>query len=69
MLRSVGGALVPLSAANAMSSSSIDAYLEGKMLQEVSCAVGSVRFRARPSINPNTDRRRLRPRRVLSSNL
>jgi hypothetical protein len=31
----------------------IESYLEGKMFQEVSCAIGLVRFRARPSINPH----------------
>ncbi len=47
----------------------IELYLEGKMFQEVSCAIGLVRFRSRSSINPHPDSRRLCPWRVLRSNL
>jgi hypothetical protein len=47
----------------------IESYLEGKMLQEVSRAVGLVCFRPRSSINPHPDSRRLCPWRVLRSNL
>jgi hypothetical protein len=47
----------------------IESYLEGKMFQEVSCAIGLVRFRSRSSVNPYPDRRRLCPWRVLRGNL
>jgi hypothetical protein len=47
----------------------IESYLEGKMFQEVSCAIGLVRFRSRSSVNPHPDSRRLCPWRVLRSNL
>ena len=47
----------------------IESYLEGKMFQEVSGAIGLVCFRPRSSINPHPNSRRLCPWRVLRSNL
>lgn len=39
-------------------------YLESKMLQEVCCAIGLVRFCPTPGIDPNTYSRRLSPWRM-----
>lgn len=44
-------------------------YLECKMLQEVCCAIGLVRFCPRSGIDPNTNSRSLCPWRVLGGNL
>ena len=44
-------------------------YFEGKMLEEVCGAIGLVCLCSTPSINPYTNGRGLRPRRVFGSNL
>ena len=44
-------------------------YLEGKVLQEMCGAIGLVRLRATSGIDPHTNCRGLRPRRVLGSDL
>lgn len=44
-------------------------YLEGKVLEEMCGAIGLVCFCSASSINPDADRRRLRPRRVFGSDL
>lgn len=44
-------------------------YLESKVLEEMCGAIGLVCFCSASSINPDTDRRRLRPRRVFGSDL
>jgi hypothetical protein len=69
LLRSVACALNPWLALTSPLCRSIELYLEGKMFQEVSGAIGLVCFRPRSSINPHTDRRRLGPWRMLCSNL
>jgi hypothetical protein len=47
----------------------IEANLEGKMFQEVSCAIRLIRLCPRSSINPHTHSRSLSPWRMLCSNL
>jgi len=69
LLCSVAGSLNPSSIPSSTPYEPIELYLEGKMFQEVSCSIGPVRFRSRSSINPHTNSRRLRPWRVLRSNL
>jgi hypothetical protein len=69
LLGSVAGTLNPSLMLDYTSCEPIESYLEGKMFQEVSCAIGPVCFRSRSSINPYTDSRRLCPWRVLRSNL
>jgi hypothetical protein len=69
LLCSVAGALNASSMPISTPYEPIELYLEGKMFQEVSCAIGLVRFRSRSSINPHPDSRRLCPWRVLRSNL
>ena len=69
LLCSVAGTLKALLMPICGSCVLIESYLEGKMFQEVSCAIGLVRFRSRSGINPHPDSRRLCPWRVLRSNL
>jgi hypothetical protein len=69
LLCSVAGTLKPSSIPSSNPYEPIESYLEGKMFQKVSCAIGPVRFRSRSSINPHPDSRRLCPWRVLRSNL
>ena len=69
LLCPVAGTLNPTSMPNPTPYEPIESYLEGKMFQEVSCAIGLVRFRSRSGINPHPDSRRLCPWRVLRSNL
>jgi hypothetical protein len=69
LLCSVASTLSRLSMSLPCPSEPIDSYLEGKMFQEVSCAIGLVSFRTRSSIDPHPDSRRLCPGRVLRSNL
>ena len=69
MLSSIARALILLSVLNAAFLNPIELYLEGKVFQEVRCAVCLVGFRSRPSINPYTDCRRLSPWRMLRGNL
>jgi hypothetical protein len=69
LLCSVAGTLNRLSISSPSSYQSIELYLEGKMFQEVSCAVGLVGFGSRSSVNPHSNSRRLRPWRVLRGNL
>jgi hypothetical protein len=61
LLCSVAGTLKPSSMPSSTIFEPIESYLEGKMFQEVSCAIGPVRFRSRSSINPHPDSRRLCP--------
>jgi hypothetical protein len=68
MLRPVASTLNRLSAISTCHPS-LPAYLEGKMFQEVSCAICLIRLGPRSSINPNADRRRLRPGGMFCSNL
>jgi hypothetical protein len=56
LLRSVAGTLNPWLVVISPLCRSIESYLEGKMFQEVSGAIGLVCFRPRASINPHTDR-------------
>jgi hypothetical protein len=65
LLCSVAGTLNPSSIPSSTQYEPIELYLEGKMFQEVSCAIGPVRLRSRSSINPHPNSRRLRPWRVL----
>lgn len=44
-------------------------YLEGKMLEEMCGAIGPVCLCSASGINPHTNRRGLRPRRVFGSDL
>jgi len=69
LLCSVARALSPSSMPVSTPYKPIESYLEGEMFQEVSCAIGLVRFRSRSSINPYPNSRRLCPWRVLRSNL
>jgi hypothetical protein len=69
LLCSVAGTLNASSMPISTSRMPIESYLKGKMFQEVSCAIGLVRFRSGSSINPHPDSRRLCPWRVLRSNL
>jgi hypothetical protein len=69
LLRSVAGTLRASSVLISTPYEPIEFYLEGKMFQEVSCAIRLVGFRSRSGINPHPNSRCLCPWRVLRSNL
>ena len=68
LLRSLLGALCLISV-HSSASNPHSSYLEGKMFQKVSSAIGPVRLSTAASIYPDANGRCLRPRGVFRSNL
>lgn len=69
MLCSFLRALYCLLALGSFRALALSPYLECEMLKKVSCAVCCICLRPATGIDPNTDRRRLSPWRVLGGNL